>query len=361
MTRILPAGKLPNELLPILLGTMDATDPSVIVGPGVGEDAAIIDVATRATATRATATRATATRATANSAVDDLFVLKTDPITFATDKIGYYAVHVNANDIATTGGKPRWFLATLLLPLGTTAADIVAIGQGISSAASSLGITVCGGHTEITSAVNRPVVCGTMAGTVRRDAVKRKDSIQPGHRIVMTKSAGNEGTAILARELGDELRQRGISQSTIESGASFLDRLSVLPDVEAVRSIHGIAAFHDVTEGGVATALLELAQTSGCGLSVDLDAIPVRSETLALCEAVQIDPLGLIGSGSLLLAIEEPAVGPAIEALVAGGIAASVIAEVTERGGVVTAHTADGSVSLPRFERDEIARVLGSS
>jgi hydrogenase expression/formation protein HypE len=350
MTRILPAGKLPNELLPVLLGTMAGNDPSVLVGPGVGEDAAVVDPATCATATRATATRA----------AGDLLAIKTDPITFATDKIGYYAVHVNANDIATTGAQPRWFLATLLLPLGTATADVIAIGEGISSAASSLGITVCGGHTEITSAVNRPVICGTMAGTVGRDAIKHKDSIRTGYRIVMTKSAGNEGTAILARERGDQLRHKGISGKIIDSAASFLDRLSILPEAQAVRSIQGVAALHDVTEGGVATALLELAQTSGCGLSVDLDAIPISPETRALCEALQIDPLGLIGSGSLLLAVDESSVGQVVESIEAEGIAASVIAEVTEYGGAVTAYTASGNVVLPRFDRDEIARILGA-
>ena len=246
----------------------------------------------------------------------------------------------------------------MLLPKGTSADDVADIGRGISAAASAIGVTICGGHTEITSAVNRPVICGTMAGILSRGAIKRKESIRPGHRIVMTKTAGNEGTAILARECGAQFLRLGIHREVLDAAADFLSRLSVLPEARSVRSTQGVAAMHDVTEGGVATALLELIESSGCGLTIDLDAIPVDSVTAEICEAVRLDPLGLIGSGSLLLAVEEESVRIILEHIRAEGIAAAVIAEVVEPGRGVMAHRAGHSVSLPRFERDEINKMF---
>lgn len=332
MARVLPAGKLPNLLLDEMVSKL-LQDPAVLVGPGVGEDVAVI-----------------------HDTSDHYLVLKTDPITFATDQIGYYAVHVNANDIASSGGEPKWFLTTLLFPPDTTDDTIRGVSREIAETAEAAGITICGGHTEITAAVNQTVVCGAMAGTVPEEHLKRKESVQPGNRIIMTKTAGNEGTAVLAAECSDTLSGYGVPSETLQSALRFLDRLSVLPEARLARAVRGVSAMHDVTEGGVATALIEIVAPSGCGVDVDLDCIPVDPATRVLCEALGLDPLGLIGSGSLLIAAAEADSGDLLNALNAAGIAAAEIAEVTLSG--MAAHRGATQVAFPYFERDEIARMF---
>lgn len=336
MTRIIPAGKLPNETLRAVLSGIKTDDPSLIVGPGIGEDTAVLDL----------------------GAVSWIAVT-TDPITFAVDRIGFYAVTVNANDIAVTGAVPRWFFPTFLFPPKTTEADVRAVFAGISSAASSIGVTVAGGHTEISTAVTRPVICGTMIGTVTRNALKRKCSIEPGDAVVMTKTAGNEGTAILAREFGKQLLAAGVSAAELSAAENFLDRLAVLPEARIGASMQSVRAMHDVTEGGVATALSELSASSGCGIDVTLDNVPVDRVTAVVCRACGLDPLGLIGSGSLLTVIRADAVDEYTAALAGEGIPAAVIGRITGRGDGVAATSGGKAVDFPEFQTDEIARMYG--
>ncbi len=336
MTRIIPPGKLPNDLLHSILMSMRPEDLSLIVGPGVGEDAAVVDVESI-----------------------PLIVVTTDPITFTTEAIGYYAVTVSANDIAAIGATPRWFFPTLLLPPGTSEAGARTIFSDIASAASNIGVSLSGGHTEISTAVTRPVVCGAMIGTVSRETLKLKSSIRPGDTIVMTKTAGNEGTAILARDLKGRLMDGGVTSGEISAAAEFIDRLSVLPEARIAASMRSVRAMHDVTEGGVATALWEISAASGYGIEVELDAIPVDPVTATVCRACGIDPLGLIGSGSLLTVIDANSVNQYIRAVSDTGIPAVAVGSVTGPGDQVVA-TRDGTpVEFPLFAADEIARVAG--
>jgi len=245
MKKIIPVGKLPNDMLRSILADIRADDASLLVGPGVGEDAAVVDVEQTA-----------------------FIVVTTDPITFTADTIGYYAVTVSANDIAVIGAVPRWFFPTLLLPGNMTEAGVRRIFAEIHSAASTIGVSVSGGHTEVTTAVTRPVVCGAMIGTAGRETLKLKSSIVPGDAVVMTKTAGNEGTAIIARDFEGKLIDGGVTPEEISRAKGFLDRLSVLPAARLGGASASVRAMHDVPDGGVATALSAIAAASGCGRRV---------------------------------------------------------------------------------------------
>jgi phosphoglycolate phosphatase-like HAD superfamily hydrolase len=201
----LPAGKLPNELLRDFLSQFSFDDPTVLINPGIGEDIAAVDVTSQ-----------------------EVLVLKSDPITFATDSIGQYAVVVNANDIATSGATPKWFLTTLFFPCGTTASQIRHVVEELKEFCERCGITLCGGHTEITDAVGRPIIAGMMAGTVAKCDLIDKRNIEKGNRVLLTKALAVEGTAIIAREFGARLRKLGMPLDEIDHCRRFLDNISVM-------------------------------------------------------------------------------------------------------------------------------------
>jgi HAD superfamily hydrolase (TIGR01549 family) len=339
MGRPLPSGKLPNDILAEFLEIFRFEDPSVLVSAGVGDDTAAV--------------------------VPDkgnLVVLKSDPITFATDAIGHYAVLVNANDIATAGARPRWFLTTLLLPTGTCASEIHAIMQDLFDLCHRWQITLCGGHTEITDAVNRPVVIGMMAGTVPRDRLIDKRRMQPGDRVLLTKAVAVEGTALIAREFDTELVTKGLPREMVGRAKSFLNQISILPEARIAADCPQVSAMHDVTEGGLATALAELAMAGKHGIRVHTDKIGIFPETRAICDVLNIDPLGLIGSGSLLICCRPEATQTLIGKLRAAGIKVSGIAEViaaASHGEASVQALSDGQPTLwPRFEVDEITRLF---
>jgi len=339
MHRRLPAGKLPNDLLARLLHEFGLDLAGVRVCPGVGEDCALVDLAE-----------------------PGLLALKADPITFATDEIGYYAVAVNANDIATAGATPRWFLATLLLPLGTCGADVRHIMGQLRAAADEYGIVLSGGHTEITDTVNRPVICGQMVGTARRDSFVDKRNMQPGDAILLTKGAGIEGTAIIAREMPERLRQADVPETVIARGIRFLHDpgISIVPEARAAIEAGGVSAMHDVTVGGVATALEELSTAGGHGIRVMPGRIAVLPETAEVCRAVGADPLGLIGSGALLIACRATATEGVLTAVRTAGVPVARIGEAVD-GPPGIAACDDGStdpIDWPHFEVDEIARLF---
>ncbi|MFW6175075.1 MAG: AIR synthase related protein, partial [Chloroflexota bacterium] len=282
----LPAGKLPQELLARLLARLETDDPRVLGGAGVGEDAALIDFG------------------------DRVLIAKSDPVTFASDLIGWYAAHINANDVACCGGDPRWFLATVLLPVGVSESAVEAIFNQLHDACHSLGVSMVGGHTEMTLDLPRPLISGTMLGEVPRGQEITTSGARPGDRIILTKGIAIEGASILAREAAGRLRAAGVAQDTIDAAADLLFRpsISVVPDARAARSAGGVTAMHDPTEGGLAAALSELAAASGNGLMVESEAVPVLPEAEAVCRALGADPWGLIASGALLITAAADAV-----------------------------------------------------
>ena len=333
----LPTGKLPLGLLNDLLDKYTGTaDPRVLVGPRLGEDAAVIDFG------------------------DRLLVAKTDPITFATDEIGYYAIHVSANDIATMGATPKWYLPTVLLPEGIEIELVTDIFRSIQEAADGIGVAICGGHTEVTSGLDRPIVCGQMLGEVDRGRLVTSDGLQVGDRILLTKGMGIEGTSILARELADELDGYGVPDDIVTRAAGFLKDpgISVLTDARIACEQTHPHAMHDPTEGGVATALRELVSASKVGLAVYEAALHTAPETETLCKALSIDPLGLISSGALLIGLSESDVDSVRTHLERGGIASEVIARVEPASFGLRIGRGTEWEDLPSFPRDELARIF---
>jgi hydrogenase maturation factor len=333
----LPTGKLPGELLQAVLDKYVAHDPRVVVGPRVGEDAAVIDLG------------------------DRYLVAAADPITFATEELGWYAVHVNANDIVVRGATPRWFLATLLLPAGTTDEDTVrTLFRQLEEACESLEVALVGGHTEVTTGIDRPIVAGTMLGEVAKDKLVTTGGARVGDAIVLTKGVPLEGAAIIARAKESDLLARGVRASVIRKAKAFLRTpgISVRPEAEIACEIATVHAMHDPTEGGIATALHELASAAHVGLRIDHDRIMVLPEGRALCEAFGLDPLGTIASGALLLTLAPPEAGLVLHALARESIDCHFIGQVVapEHGVMLVEGTRQWP--LPVFPRDEIARLF---
>ena len=336
--RRLPVGKLDAGLLAGLLGDITCDDPGVILGPGIGRDVAILD-----------------------NGAHGYLIAKTDPVTFATDAIGYYVVNVNANDIATSGGKPRWFLATALLPdSAATAAMAADIFSQIDAACHELGITLVGGHTEITWDLSRPIIVGMMLGEGARDRLITPEGLQPGDAIILTKQAPVEGTALIAREKPEQLRAAGLSDDTIQRCAAMLFEpgISVLRDAEVAIAAGDVHAMHDPTEGGIATGLWEMAEAAGVGLRIDEPAIPIAPEARDICDAFDLNPLGLIASGSLLIGCAARDADAVVRALDEAAIVASVIGQAVPASEGVTLVAGTETSPLPRFDQDELTRVL---
>jgi hydrogenase expression/formation protein HypE len=334
----LPLGKLPNDLLHQFLADLGAGDPTLLIGPGVGEDAAALPLMG-----------------------EEVLVLKSDPITFATDAIGFYAVTVNVNDIATCGATPRWLLASLLFPVGTNAAQVRLVMQELHQAARGQGLILCGGHTEITDAVTHPVVAAQVAGTVSRRELISKRNMKGGDRVLLTKRLAVEGTCIIAREFPDRLQKLGMGEDEIARCRNFLfdPGISVLKEAEIAVHSGKVTAMHDITEGGLSTALQELSSAGGHRIRVYRDRIPVYEETERVCRLLDLSPLGLIGSGSLLIACECSAADKLVAELRASGIEAVWLGEVLQSGTGVEAVDANGNtVPWPQFETDEIARLF---
>jgi hydrogenase expression/formation protein HypE len=330
---MLTPGKLPVALLKACIAFNGVPDPRVLIGPRFGEDCAVIDLGTQ------------------------YLITKTDPVTFATEEIGWYAVHVNANDVATMGARPCWFQACLLFPLGTTEDTVRQVFAQIDAASKELGIAVTGGHTEVTSAVTQPVVIGDMHGVVDKDRLITSGGARPGDLVVMTKTAGIEGTSILAAEKAAELRSH-LNESLRQAAL----RLRHTPGISVVKEAllaaeHGATAMHDPTEGGLAMGLYELATASGVGLTLDLDAIPILSVTQTICRFFNLNPLGLISSGTLLLTIPPDRWSVLRDTFQAQHIAAQVIGTARQESGII-AFTDGKPTPFTYSETDELAKVL---
>jgi hydrogenase maturation factor len=334
---ILPVGKLPPAVLQGLLRACHPPSSSgVVIGPRYGEDAAVIDMGAK------------------------YLVAKTDPITFTEERIGWYAVNINANDVATLGARPRWFLATLLLPEGRTTRELARqIFLDILHACRALGIALCGGHTEITAGLQRPIVVGQMLGEAKKSELIRKESQQPDDLIILTRGVAIEGTAILARAKGVEL-QKKVGRAAVSRAKRWLldPGISVVHDARlAVRSGE-IHAMHDPTEGGLLSGLAEIAEAGGVGMTVWKESIPILPETLAFSRALRFDPLALIASGALLVVAAPASVPRLLRAYARQGIPATVIGEIRpqQEGILVVANGRGTRLCVPK--RDEIARLL---
>jgi len=339
---LLPAGKLHPALLARLLSQLPVHDPALLVGPAVGEDAAVIDLAPDS---------------------PHLLVAKSDPITFATDAIGYYAVNVCANDLAVTGARPRFYLPTLLLPAGAASDTVVErIFAEIGDACRALGIVVAGGHSEITHAVNQPVVAGFMLGEAERERFYHSGGCRPGDVLLLAGAIPVEAASIIARERRTDLLARGWVEDEVDAAANLLHQpgISVLAPAQAAVATGHVTAMHDPTEGGVATGIQEIATAAHVDIDVNLDAIPVLPLAQRLCDAYDLDPLGAIASGSLLATCSAAHAAEMLAAWQDIDWSGAVIGMVTAPAGATPAVTAKRKgvcIPFPRFSADEITRL----
>lgn len=331
------AGKLTRaQMEEIFRQGLGACRDDVLAGPTVGVDCAVVSLGGGRCA-----------------------VLKSDPITFATERVGWYAVHVNANDIATTGAEPSWFLSTILLPPGCRDEELRSVCSQIDAAAKALGVAVVGGHTEVTAAVSQVVVSGTMVGLVDEAALVHPRKIVTGDHLVITKGAAIEATAIIAHERAAELK-RLHSAALQERAAAFLETpgLSVLPEARIFRDfeVHGM---HDVTEGGLRAAAYEMALAAGRGLSLCEHLVPIDEVTKLVCQSFALDPLGAIGSGALLAAVPDEQLEAVLQALADASVGAAAIGRFLGRDEPIVVESAQGETSPLRYEpRDEITKIF---
>lgn len=335
----LNAGKLPPELLSELLDSCAVADPDprLLVGPQVGEDCAVLDLG------------------------DRLLLVKSDPITFAADRIGWYAVQVNANDIACSGGRPRWFLPTILLPPASSPDDARRIFADLAAACRALGVSIIGGHTEVTVGIPRPIIAGTMLGEVAPpDRLITTGGAQDGDSIIVTTGLAIEGTAILARECAGALSAAGVSAAVIARAADYLTNpgISVVAAARTLCDAATIHSMHDITEGGVITALREVAAAARLGLVAEAESMPVLPESAAICTALGLDPLGLLGSGALIATLPAAEVPRALRGLDAIGVTGWEVGQMMEASDGLWLIDRAGEHTLPEFARDELARYL---
>ena len=331
----LAAGKLPAELLASLLAEHAGTDdPSVLVPPAPGHDAAVVRPG------------------------DDI-IIKSDPITFTTSSPAEYLVAVNANDIACLGGVPRWLAVTALFPEGTTAHDVDEVFDQLASACARIHVSLIGGHTEVTPGIDRILLSGTMIGLPGEHGILRPGGARAGDDIYLTQAAGIEGTSIIASECPARFLE-GISEVSLTVARNLLNDpgISIVHAAQTARASGQISAMHDPTEGGVATAIHELADAAGVGFVVDVDRVPVWPATRDLADRFQISPLGLLSSGALLFTASSAA-----EADITSRFASTAI-PVTRIGTMVAnrahriAKSVDTQRALPRYDADEITRVF---
>jgi len=336
MASPLPIGKLPQQLLADILSRAPISDPRVILGPGIGLDCAVVDNG------------------------DRLTVYKSDPITFATDQIGYYLVQVNANDIATTGARPMWLLVTLLLPEKKTTAQLAdEIMAQIHETCRGLDVAVIGGHTEITMGLDRPIAIGTMIGEVTRDRLITPRGANDGDRVLLTKGVPIETTALLARDFSGRLKAE-LTRDEIEEARNYLfdPGIGVTRDARVAIEAGRVTAMHDPTEGGIITALWELAEASQKTLRVDPELIPVPPLARRVCEVFAIDPLSSIASGSLLITASASDANSICTALRQAAITCADIGVVVHGSALVQRSTASGFETWPRPAVDAFAKAF---
>jgi hydrogenase maturation factor len=332
---ILPLGKIPPEILEkTVFKFLGATRSDVIFGPAMGEDASIVSDGCK------------------------LLALHGDPVSGASEKIGWIAMNVATNDVATRGVRPRWTLACIMLPEGSDEGLLEKICQEMSAAAKKLDVSIVGGHSEVTPGLNHPLVIVFSMGVVDDRGYVMCRGAKPGSKILLSKSVGIEGTAILASDRGDPLASR-FGLKFVQKAATYFDRLSVLKEAMIAFEYGGVQAMHDPTEGGISNGLHEVADASGTGFRVFEDAIAISQETIDVCHFFEINPLNLISSGSLLIVSKQEKAAEIIDQLREKGVEASIIGEVISDAECRIIVRRDGSTEpLPRPRSDELWTAL---
>lgn len=297
-------GKVPPEILEsIVYANLGRKDPDVLLGPELGEDAALIKVG------------------------EKVIVASTDPITGSIEDVGWLAVHVNANDIATFGVHPRWFLASVMLPNGYTPKELNIIMRQIDDAAKKLGVAVVGGHSEITERINQPIVTGFMLGVTNLGEYVTSHDAKPGDDLIITKTVAIEGTSILATE-GHFFLSNYLDNKTLKHAKRMRKQISVVQDGVTAYETGFVSAMHDPTEGGIMVGIHELCDASDVGCEIDSDSIPLDDSTIRICEILDVNPLELISSGCMLISCNANHSESVIEALDVVGIKSRIIGTI---------------------------------
>lgn len=333
----LKTGKLDIGLLKRILERYTLVDPQVIVGPKIGEDAAVIE------------------------SKGGCWVFTADPITFTTNEIGYYGVVVNINDIATRGAIPKWFLATLLFPeRGTDVISIEKVFRQIHDACHQFGVSFVGGHTEITPGISKVILSGHMIGEVKKEKIVTTSGARPGDLLLLVKGVCIEGTSIIAREKEAELLKKGISLSLVKRAQKFIfdPGIEILQASRIACESVRVHSMHDPTEGGLINGMVEMALASENDVEVDLEKVFIYKESRILCDAFGLNPLGVIASGALLLTLSPHDLSKLQKAFGRASIPAQVIGKIKKGKGRVFA-TRNGKRwrEIEPFRRDEILKI----
>ena len=300
---MLKVGKVPESVLKrSIFRQIHTRREEILLGAGVGEDCAALKLAP-----------------------GEIFVISTDPITGTVKDIGNLAIHITLNDLASAGAEPVGVMLTILLPEGSEEQDLKSLMRQMEEGCAAANVQIMGGHTEVTRVVNQPIVSVCGVGKAREEQLVSTGGARPGHDIIITKWIGLEGTSIIAKEKEAELLNR-YPCDLVETARNFDKYLSVVPEA-AVAVKSGVSAMHDVTEGGIFGALWEMAESSGVGLTIDLKKIPVRQETIEVCEFFGINPYELISSGSMLMASQDG--NQLVQDLERAGIPAVVVGKAT--------------------------------
>ncbi len=325
--KVLPEGKLNSELLSGCLSELP-TDEDVVIKPGIGIDAGGIKVRS------------------------EYISIAADPITFAAENIGHYSVAVNINDVVCQGCRPRWYAASLLLPLGTTEKDLKEYWQDLVQALNRWQITAVAGHTEVTDAVERPLLCGQIMGEPLGEKLISPEGAKAGQAIYQWRPAALEGLALLTCEYEKKLTA-WLDSETVDQLKKLLDDpgICVWPDSRKLFNYGEPVALHDPTEGGVATAIHELADAAGCGVRGDAAAIKWPDKAEKLFSGLSIDPLGLLSSGCLLVVYDASFEPPSVLGL-------NKIGELTEEKERIMIDTAGEKNPLPRYSQDQLLKAF---
>jgi hydrogenase expression/formation protein HypE len=331
----LPPGKIPVDILKeVVFKNLGAERKEVIVGPSAGIDGAVLDLG------------------------DKSLVVSMDPITGAVERIGWLAVNVNANDVATFGVEPAFLFSCIMLPENAERKLVEAISTQMNAAAKDLGIAIVGGHCESTPGLAKPIVVCCIMGMTEKNCYVTAGGAKSGDQLILTKSAGIEGTAILATDREKEL-QKTLSATVLEKAKNFWSQISVVKDALTACKTGGVHAMHDPTEGGVAGGIHEMADASNVGVKVIEEAVPIQPETTKICSHFHIDPLQLIGSGALLISAEAKSANEIVRNLKHEQIQASVIGEFTENADHRVLMQKDGvTKDLPRPLSDHLWTAL---
>jgi hydrogenase maturation factor len=339
-----PPGKLPMSFMNKIIEKYLNPDiklesgRKVIFGPHTGQDVAVIDMG------------------------DKYLVTKSDPITFISESIGSYVVNINVNDIVTSGAKPIGFQPTVLLPENKTDENLVdKIFSDMRATCDRFGITITGGHTEITLGLDRPIICGMMWGEVNKEDLITTFGGKPGDVLILTKGIAIEGSYIISKEKEADLIQNNIDLQLIKNCQNLLNSpgISIVKEAQLVHRNFTVHAMHDPTEGGLAMGLVELAQNSNCGAIIDYKAIPLIPGTEEFCKLYGLDPFGLIASGALLIAVHKGHVVEIVTFLEENNISAVEIGVLTKNPGKFSVKYDTGEIKPLKYSPiDEITKIF---